>query len=166
MDNHKKESCARNFQLYQWLHQYWLDGRPRCHHPLTLYLSFAWSHCLPFFYTPTQPAASPRNTIIGYGVGVVASYLSLLVTGLTMAGPALVVGVTWPRVIAAALSLGLTSGLMVLLRAPHPPTGATTLIISLGILTQPWQLLLLMYSIIPSFLPIIILFLTLVRLSL
>src|SRR2546421_10305694 len=89
-----------------------------------------------FFYTPTQPAASPRNTIIGHGVGVVAGYLSLLVTGLTMAGPALVVGVTWPRVIAAALSLGLTAGLMVLLRAPHPPAGATTLIISLGILTH------------------------------
>lgn len=101
-----------------------------------------------FFYTPTQPAASPRNTIIGHGIGVVAGYLSLLVTGLTMAGPALVVGVTWPRVIAAALSLGLTAGLMVLLRAPHPPAGATTLIISLGILTQPWQLLLLMIAVV------------------
>ncbi len=58
------------------------------------------------------------------------------------------VGVTWPRVIAAALSLGLTSGLMVLLKSPHPPAGATTLIISLGILTQPWQLLLLMVAVV------------------
>ncbi|MDQ6643370.1 MAG: HPP family protein, partial [Chloroflexota bacterium] len=38
--------------------------------------------------------------------------------------------------------------LMVLLRAPHPPAGATTLIISLGILTQPWQLLLLMVAVV------------------
>src|SRR6266699_2361425 len=97
-----------------------------------------------FFYTPTAPSASPRNTIIGYAVGVLAGHFSLVITGLTMAGPALAVGVTWPRVLAAALSLGLTSGLMVLLKSPHPPAGATTLIISLGILPKPRQRLLLM----------------------
>src|SRR3989440_13066799 len=101
-----------------------------------------------FFYTPTAPAASPRNTVIGHAIGAAAGYFSLVVTGLTMAGPALSVGVTWPRVIAAALSLGLTAGLMVLLKSPHPPAGATTLIISLGILTKPWQLLLLMVAVI------------------
>ena len=101
-----------------------------------------------FFYTPTAPSASPRNTIVGHAIGVVAGYLSLAVTGLTMAGPALSVGVTWPRVIAAALSLGLTAGVMVLLKSPHPPAGATTLIISLGILRQPWQLVLLMIAVI------------------
>ncbi len=101
-----------------------------------------------FFYTPTAPAASPRNTIIGHAVGAVAGYLSLVVTGLTLAGPALSVGVTWPRVIAAALSLGLTAGVMVLLKAPHPPAGATTLIVSLGILRQPWQLVLLMAAVV------------------
>lgn len=95
-----------------------------------------------FFYTPTAPTASPHNTLIGHAIGIFAGYFSLVVTGLTMAGPALTVGVTWPRVIAAALSLGLTSGLMVLFKSPHPPAGATTLIISLGLLTQPWQLLL------------------------
>ena len=101
-----------------------------------------------FFYTPTVPSASPRNTLIGHAVGAAAGYFSLLVTGLTMAGPALAVGVTWPRVIAAALSLGLTAGLMVLLKSPHPPAGATTLIVSLGILRQPWQLLLLMLAVV------------------
>src|SRR5215469_15004068 len=101
-----------------------------------------------FFYTPSAPSASPRNTIIGHGIGVLAGYFSLVVTGLTRAGPALTVGVTWPRVIAAALSLGLTAGLMVLLRSPHPPAGATTLIISLGILTKPWQLVILMLAVV------------------
>ncbi|HEX9067707.1 MAG TPA: HPP family protein [Ktedonobacterales bacterium] len=101
-----------------------------------------------FFYTPTAPAASPRNAIIGHTIGVVAGYLSLVVTGLTAAGPALAVGVTVPRVVAAALSLGLTSGFMVLLKSPHPPAGATTLIISLGILTHPGQLVILMIAVI------------------
>ena len=101
-----------------------------------------------FFYTPRAPAASPRNTLVGQTIGVLAGYFSLLVTGLTAAGPALAVGVTWPRVIAAALSLGLTAGLMVLFKSPHPPAGATTLIISLGILTKPWQLLLLLAAVV------------------
>jgi CBS-domain-containing membrane protein len=101
-----------------------------------------------FFFTPTAPTASPRNTLIGHAIGVLAGYFSLVVTGLTAAGPALAVGVTWPRVIAAALSLGLTAGLMVLARSPHPPAGATTLIVSLGILTKPWQLVLLMIAVV------------------
>lgn len=101
-----------------------------------------------FFYTPTAPAASPRNTVIGHAIGAAAGYFSLVVTGLTMAGPALSVGVTWPRVIAAALSLGLTAGLMVLLKSPHPPAGATTLIVSLGILHKPEQLVLLMVAVV------------------
>jgi len=101
-----------------------------------------------FFYTPTAPSASPRNTIIGHGIGVLAGYFSLVITGLTAAGPALSVGVTTPRVIAAALSLGLTAGLMVLLKSPHPPAGATTLIVSLGLLTSPRNLILLMVAVI------------------
>jgi CBS-domain-containing membrane protein len=101
-----------------------------------------------FFYTPRAPSASPRNTLIGHTIGVLMGYLSLVVTGLTAAGPALTVGVTWPRVIAAALSLGLTAGLMVLCKSPHPPAGATTLIISLGLMTHPWQLLLLLVAVV------------------
>ncbi|WP_165373484.1 HPP family protein [Sorangium cellulosum] len=97
-----------------------------------------------FFYTPTAASAAPRNTIFGHCIGVAAGYLSLLVTGLTHAGPATAVGVTLPRAVAAALSLGLTAGLMVLARAPHPPAGATTLIVSLGILARPPALLVLL----------------------
>ena len=101
-----------------------------------------------YFSRQTAPTASPRNAIIGHLIGIVAGYFSLIVTGLTTAGPAIANGITWPRVIAAALSLGLTAGLMLLFRASHAPAGATTLIISLGILTQPWQLVVLMTAII------------------
>ena len=100
------------------------------------------------FYTPTAPAASPRNTIIGHAIGAGAGYLALVIFGLTDAGPALVEGVAWDRVGAAALSLGLTSGLMVWLRAPHPPAGATTLIASLGILPDPVDLAVLMLAVV------------------
>lgn len=99
------------------------------------------------FYTPMTPAASPRNTIVGHLVGAAAGYLALVVFGLTDAAPALASSVTGPRVGAAALSLALTSGLMVWLRVPHPPAGATTLIVSLGILREPAQLLVLMAAV-------------------
>lgn len=100
------------------------------------------------FFTPTSPAASPRNTILGHLVGAGAGYLALVLFGLTQADPALATAVTGSRVGAAALSLALTSGLMVWLRVPHPPAGATTLIVSLGILREPWQLLVLMGAVV------------------
>lgn len=99
------------------------------------------------FYTPMLPAASPRNTICGHAIGAAAGYLALVVFGLTHNKPALVEGVEWARVGAAALSLGLTSGAMVWARVPHPPAGATTLIVSLGIIREPWQLGVLMIAV-------------------
>jgi CBS domain-containing membrane protein len=100
-----------------------------------------------FYYTPLAPPASPRNAICGHLLGVLAGYGSLAIFGLRHAGPALATGVDASRVGAVALSLGLTSGLMVLLRTPHPPAGATTMIISLGILREPWQLAVLMVAV-------------------
>ncbi|HEX5365675.1 MAG TPA: HPP family protein [Acidimicrobiales bacterium] len=99
------------------------------------------------FYTPLVPAASPRNALGGHAIGAAAGYLALLAFGLTDAAPALATGVTGARVGAAALSLGLTSGAMVWARVPHPPAGATTLIVSLGILRQPEQLVVLMVAV-------------------
>lgn len=93
------------------------------------------------FFSPTTPAASPRNTLIGHAIGIACGYGALLVTGLEQAGPAMVVGVDVARMLAAALSLGFTGALMILLGAAHPPAGATTLIISLGIVTRQWDLL-------------------------
>jgi CBS-domain-containing membrane protein len=95
-----------------------------------------------FFVTPTAPTASPRNTLIGHAVGIGCGYGALLLLGLQSAPPATVAGVDGSRVLAAALSLAATGALMVLLRAAHPPAGATTLIISLGIVTKPAFLLL------------------------
>jgi CBS-domain-containing membrane protein len=101
-----------------------------------------------FFYSPLSAPASPRNAFIGHLIGVIAGWSSLALFGLRQAGPATAVGVTGPRVAAAALSLGLTSGLMVLCKAPHPPAGATTLIVSLGILRTFDQMVVLMAAVV------------------
>lgn len=100
-----------------------------------------------FFYTPLAPAASPRNAVCGHLIGAAAGWASLAVFGLRDDGPAIATGVDGPRVAAAALSLGLTAGLMVLLKVPHPPAGATTLIISLGIMRTGEQIAVLMAAV-------------------
>ena len=99
------------------------------------------------FYTPLLPVSSPRNTLAGHAIGAAAGYLSLVIFGLTDDLPALATSVTAARAGAAGLSLGLTSGAMVWAGVPHPPAGATTLIVSLGILREPTQLVVLMVAV-------------------
>jgi CBS-domain-containing membrane protein len=41
------------------------------------------------------------------------------------------------KVLSAVLSLSLTGVIMVLLRVSHPPAGATTMIVSLGMIFNP-----------------------------
>jgi CBS domain-containing membrane protein len=94
-----------------------------------------------FFFTPRAPAASPRHTIYGHAIGIACGYGALWLFGLQHAPPAMVAGVTAARIGAAALSLASTGALMILLKAAHPPAGATTLIISLGMVTEPFHLL-------------------------
>lgn len=92
------------------------------------------------FMSPHTEAARPRNALIGHAIGIICGYLALLVTGLTHAASVVDGGVSAPRIIAAGLALGLTGGVMVALKTPHAPAGATTLIIALGFITSPLSL--------------------------
>ena len=95
------------------------------------------------FFTPTTPAASPRNTLCGHAIAIVCGYVALWVTGLQHAGPAVVTEFGSGRILAAALSLATTGALMIRLNVPHPPAAATTLIVSLGVVTRPAYLVVL-----------------------
>jgi CBS-domain-containing membrane protein len=89
-----------------------------------------------FFFDPRAPSASPHHAIVGHAIGILCGYGSLLIFHLEHSGSALALGVTWSRVLAAALSLAATGAVMILLNAAHPPAGATTLIISLGAISR------------------------------
>jgi CBS domain-containing membrane protein len=93
-----------------------------------------------FFETPMAEAASPRNTLIGHAVAVLAALVALIAFGVLDADDALEAGVTPARVGAVALSVALTGGVLRLLRAAHPPALATTLIVSSGLLTEASEL--------------------------
>src|SRR5262249_53720701 len=63
------------------------------------------------FFTPTTPAASPRNALCGHAIGIACGYGALWLTGLQHAGPAIMTELGWARILATALSLAMTGAL-------------------------------------------------------
>lgn len=97
------------------------------------------------FYVPLAPAASPRNAILGHAIAIGAGLVGLAAASLfgstAAARPDII---RWSQVVAVALALGLTTGLMVLLRTPHMPAGTTAILVALGLLRTPGQWILLL----------------------
>ena len=90
-----------------------------------------------FFFTPLAESASPRNAVLGHAIGLLCGFAAYRVTGMHPFPEGFGGEVYWPRILASALALALTGAIMVLLRVNHPPAGATTMIVSLGILAKP-----------------------------
>ncbi len=89
------------------------------------------------FFAPRTQSSSPHNTLIGHAIGLICGYAAFRVAGMPVSVALARGDLDWRTVIAAALSLAATAGLMILFNASHPPAGATTLIVSLGIITRP-----------------------------
>lgn len=94
-----------------------------------------------FFFSPLAEASSPRNAVLGHAIALICGYGAFFVMGLTSFHNGIPSHILWPRVFAAALSLSATGAAMVLLDIFHPPAGATTMIVSLGIISEPRYLL-------------------------
>lgn len=97
------------------------------------------------FTNPLDRFSWPRHVLLGHFIGAVSGYAGLAATGLL--GVPLSPDVGIHRVLAAAIALALTALLMILCRAEHPPAGATTLIVALGILPRPIDFVFLMGAI-------------------
>jgi CBS-domain-containing membrane protein len=83
--------------------------------------------------SPAHPASRFYNTVVGHGIGLVAGFLAVFLLN-AYTDPVVLVShsLTWERAGAAALALALTLGVALLLKASHPPAGATTLLVALG----------------------------------
>lgn len=92
------------------------------------------------FFSPLGKSSSPRSTIFGHAIGLICGYAAFVVTGAGAQPFGAHASIFWPRIFAAALSLSATGAFMVLLNVSHPPAGATTLIVSLGIISKPREL--------------------------
>jgi CBS-domain-containing membrane protein len=95
-----------------------------------------------YFFAPLARASSPRHALYGHAIAIACGYFALWSTGMVFPH-GLENGITWNTGFAAAVSLGLTGAFMVLLRVSHPPAGATTLIVSLGLIAKPLDLFIL-----------------------
>ena len=92
-----------------------------------------------FFYTPAAVPAAPRSAIIGHLSALAAGWAAVLAVGALFELPTGDGGqilLSWPRIAAVALSMGLASASMIVLRAPHPPAAGTALIVSMGLMTE------------------------------
>ena len=98
--------------------------------------------------TPRQPSAHPRNVLVGHVVAVAAGWIALVVTGLRNAPPVVQAGLDARYVTSAVIALALTVFVLQLIKMPHPPAGATTLIVALAILRTPGQLAVIVLSVI------------------
>ncbi|KLU09665.1 HPP family protein [Kocuria sp. SM24M-10] len=93
-----------------------------------------------FFESPGQRASRPLNALVGHGAGLLAGTAVLYGLGLQDDPPVASDGLTPAYLLAGALSVALTTLVLTAVRTPHPPAGATTLIVSLGILSEPVEL--------------------------
>jgi CBS domain-containing membrane protein len=101
-----------------------------------------------FFFSPLAEVSSPRNAILGHAIGLICGYAAFALSVASSPPFGINPGVHGPRLLAAALSLSATGALMALLRISHPPAGATTLIVSLGIISQPKELVIIEVAVI------------------
>jgi CBS-domain-containing membrane protein len=93
------------------------------------------------FHDPESDAASPRNSLCGHLIGILCGYGALWLLSLTLVPRAIGTELHAERVVCAALSLVSTGVFMVAFDVWHPPAGATTLIVSLGLISRPYHLL-------------------------
>ena len=99
------------------------------------------------FYAGMAAATCPRTVITGHLIGVLAALLGLLLFGLIGAAPDLT-SVTWTRVGAVTVAVGVTVAMMLTLGSVHGPAVATTLIVALGLIGDPLHLAVLMLSVV------------------
>lgn len=90
-----------------------------------------------FFESPDQPASRPVNALVGHGVGLAAGVACFYGFGVDGLQAASVGGLTGAHLLAGAVSVAVTTFVLTRVGLPHPPAGATTLIVSLGILHTP-----------------------------
>jgi CBS-domain-containing membrane protein len=100
-----------------------------------------------FFARPLPPECTVRNVVIGHWVGILTGLALLEIFGLRALPSAVTHGLDGRRLIAAALSVAITATVLRLIRCPHAPAGASTLIVSLGLLTTNKQLLMMAASV-------------------
>jgi CBS domain-containing membrane protein len=100
------------------------------------------------FSRPMNPRSSPRNIVLSHLIGWLCGWGSLALFGLLREEAILVMTEFGPaRILAVGLSTALTSGILVFFKLEHPPAVSTALIVSIGFLSSPVELVVLMLAV-------------------
>jgi hypothetical protein len=92
--------------------------------------------------SPAHPTARAWNILAGHLGGLSAGLAAVMLLGARTAPNVLESGELSPsRVAAATLAIGLTAAVGFALRASHPPAAATTLLVALGVISTPPQIM-------------------------
>jgi hypothetical protein len=87
--------------------------------------------------SPDQPSARFVDAIVGHVMAVVVGLAALVACGLYGQPSAPTAGLSVRYVVAGVVSVAVTMLVLGVVHRSHPPAGATTLLVSLGILTTP-----------------------------
>lgn len=98
------------------------------------------------FFAPMAANSSPKHVMAGHTIGVAAGVIAIVACGLWGIDGGLY-EISWQRGAAAVLCVMLTVAGKLILKVPHAPALATTLIVGLGLMHQPIDLLILLGSI-------------------
>jgi CBS domain-containing membrane protein len=85
------------------------------------------------FVAPHAAASSPRHALLGHAIGVLCGWGALAVTGALGQPSSIAAGCQPHHAYAVALALAGTLFFTQVLRAGHPPAGATTVLVALGL---------------------------------
>jgi CBS-domain-containing membrane protein len=84
-------------------------------------------------HKPDDPSSRPYNILVGHLVGLGSAFVMVTLLGIGQQKSVFEMGhLTTERVAAAVLAMALAAAVEFLLRAPHPPAAATTLLAALG----------------------------------
>jgi CBS domain-containing membrane protein len=86
------------------------------------------------FFAPRTSLAAPRNLVLGHTLGAALGAAAAWLFGVEAHAAWLAGDGAWAAVGAASLALACTSASMATLDLPHPPAGATTLIVATGLM--------------------------------
>lgn len=92
-------------------------------------------------HRPDMRYTRPRVIILGHGVAILAGVGGLLLFGLYGAPSAIIGGFDLQRIGATSFAMAVTGVFGEETSFYHPPAGATALLVALGILSSPVQLL-------------------------
>lgn len=115
--------------------------------------AIAWATSAPFivpplgatiflcFVAPRAATSSPRHVLLGHLIAIACGWAALALTGTLGQPSAMTSGCQPGHVLAIGLALLGTIYLTQVLHAGHPPAGAMTVLVALGLVQTPQQLL-------------------------